>query len=423
MRPLAALTGLNAVGFLARFSYALARNPVLPLFALFLGAGPEAVGLAVGISTVTGIFFKMPAGALSDVIGRKRTMLAGLFVFGLLPFAYLFIEGYQALVAVRFVHGLATAIYGPVAMAVVAEMAGERRGEMLSWFSSVMIVGTLLGAPIGGWMLHHDIGGGGTPAPGLWDFRMVFLVSGVAGMAALLLGLWLLRGPEVHANSGVGLAERLAKFRQGIREVVADRRVLLTSAMEGVQNMGMGALEAFLPIYAVTRAGLSELEAGLLWAVQIVITMLAKPMLGRLGDTQGRKAPIAWGLACCAVGLAAVPWLGSFWTLAVAALVFGLGEALVTSSSAALVADLCRKRHYGAAMGTFGTIFDVGHASGPILGGVLVATLDYRLAFAVLAVILLVAIPVFLAGVSLGDNSDDNSGNNADNNTDHAANA
>ena len=88
-------------------------------------------------------------------------------------------------------------------------------------------------------------------------------------------------------------------------------------------------------------------------------------------------------------GLAAVPWLASFWTLAGAALVFGLGEALVTSSSAALVADLCRKRHYGAAMGTFGTIFDAGHASGPILGGVLVAALDFRLAFAVLAVVLL----------------------------------
>ncbi|HWR04120.1 MAG TPA: MFS transporter [Humidesulfovibrio sp.] len=407
MHPLSALTGLNAVGFLARFSYALARNPVLPLFALFLGAGPEAVGLAVGVSTVTGIFFKMPAGAMSDVIGRKRTMLAGLFVFGLLPFAYLFISDYQALVAVRFIHGLATAIYGPVAMAVVAEMAGERRGEMLSWFSSVMIVGTLLGAPIGGWMLHHAAG---APPPGLWDFRMVFLASGAAGMAALLLGLWLLRGPEPHASSGASLSERLATFRQGLREVMADRRVLLTSAMEGVQNLGMGALEAFLPIYAVTRAGLNELEAGMLWAVQIVMTMLSKPILGRLGDSHGRKAPIAWGLACCAVGLAAVPWLSGFWTLSCAALIFGLGEALVTSSSAALVADLCRKRHYGAAMGTFGTIFDVGHASGPILGGLLVAALDFRLAFAALAVVLLAAIPVFLAGVSLDETTERPSG-------------
>ena len=92
---------LFSIGFLARFSYALARNPVLPLFAVALGAGPEGIGLAVGISTVTGILFKMPSGALSDVIGRRRTMLAGLVVFGLMPFAYLFITDYAALVVVR----------------------------------------------------------------------------------------------------------------------------------------------------------------------------------------------------------------------------------------------------------------------------------------------------------------------------------
>ena len=79
---------LCSIGFLARFSYALARNPVLPLFAAALGAGPEGIGLAVGVSTVTGILFKMPSGAVSDVIGRRRTMLVGLAVFGLAPFAY-----------------------------------------------------------------------------------------------------------------------------------------------------------------------------------------------------------------------------------------------------------------------------------------------------------------------------------------------
>jgi hypothetical protein len=42
--------GLCAVGFLARASYALARTPVLALFAASLGAGPEAIGFCVAIS-------------------------------------------------------------------------------------------------------------------------------------------------------------------------------------------------------------------------------------------------------------------------------------------------------------------------------------------------------------------------------------
>ncbi|WP_243311711.1 MFS transporter [Fundidesulfovibrio agrisoli] len=385
---------LCAVGFLARFSYALARNPVLPLFALFLGAGPEAIGLAVGVSTVTGIFFKLPSGALSDVVGRRRTMLAGLAVFGVMPFSYLFIDSYGALLIVRFLHGLATAVYGPVAMAVVADAAGARKGEMLSWFSSVGIVGGLLGAPIGGLLL--DVGHSGGPV--LWQFRAVFALSALTGMAALILGL---RALGIHENveQGLGFRERLGRFAEGIREVLSDGRIVTTSCVEAAQNMAMGALEAFLPVYAVTVAGLSEFQAGLLWGVQIVTTMLSKPLMGRFSDSRGRRPLIATGLGLCALSFAAIPFQGGFWGLACACMAFGLGEALVASSSAALVADMCRQRHFGSAMGAFGTIFDVGHAAGPILSGLLVAWLGYKATFPLMACVLLAAIPLFLARV------------------------
>src|SRR5512138_1311037 len=120
------MTGLYVVGFFGRHSYDLARSPIIPLFALYLGAGPEAIGLVVGISTVTGIFFKLPSGALSDLIGRRKTLLAGLVVFAVLPFTYLLVSNYQILILIRFLHGFATAIYGPVAMAVVMDAAGTR---------------------------------------------------------------------------------------------------------------------------------------------------------------------------------------------------------------------------------------------------------------------------------------------------------
>jgi len=75
---------LCAVDFSARVSYNMARTPVLPLFAAALGAGPALVGLIVAASTITRIFLKAPAGAISDHLGRGRTLLAGaaLGVFG-----------------------------------------------------------------------------------------------------------------------------------------------------------------------------------------------------------------------------------------------------------------------------------------------------------------------------------------------------
>jgi MFS family permease len=394
---LSPFTALCTVGFFARLSYALARSPVLPLFAFYLGAGSEAIGFAVGISTVTGIFFKLPSGALSDVIGRKRTMLIGLVVFAVLPFAYLFIDNYQALIVVRFIHGLATAIYGPVSMAVIADMAGERKGELLSWFSSVTIIGNLLGAPLGGFILSTNPNATG---PALGDFHLAYLTSGFAGIMALVLALAVL-GNDRKTEKHHSLKEAYTRFVSGIKEVASDRRVIITSNMEGLQNMTVGALEAFLPIYAVTVAGLTAFQAGLLWGMQVVATIIAKPIMGKISDQCGRKPLITAGLFLCAISFGAIPILNNFYFLGLAALIFGLGEALVTSSSAALIVDVCKEKHFGAAMGTFGTIFDIGHASGPILAGFLISRLDYLLAFWIMAAILLAAIPLFVATVKI----------------------
>lgn len=386
---------LCAVGFFARFSYSLARSPVLPLFALYLGAGPEVIGFVVGISTVTGIFFKLPSGALSDIIGRKKTMLMGLLVFALMPFTYLAVKDYYLLIVIRFIHGLATSIYGPVSMAVIADIAKDKRGEMLSWFSSVTIIGNLLGAPIGGLILR-GLSGDAAPAEG--NFYAAYLVSGISGVISLLLALGLLKDKET-VDDGAGLKESARRFLSGIKEVLSDRRIVITSNMEGIQNMAMGALEAFLPIYAVTVAGLNAFQAGLLWGIQVLVTIVSKPVMGKISDRYGRRPLIIAGMMFCAVSFGVIPLLKGFYPLMLAAVFFGFGEAFVTSSSAALVADMCKEKHFGTAMGTFGTIFDIGHASGPILSGILIAQFDYVYAFWIMSAILIASVPLFILGV------------------------
>ncbi len=395
------LNSLYAVGFLARASYALARTPVLALFAAALGAGPEAIGFAVAISTVTGIFFKMPAGVLSDVIGKTRTLFIGLAVFALVPLAYLLVSNYVGLVVVRFLHGFATAVYGPVVMAVVVSVAGNRRAEMLSWFSSITIVGNLIGAPLGGFLLTQLSGDG---KPQLIHFHIIYGVVAALGMASLLVATWALRGqweaplPKDQRT----LKAVLQQFRSGVQEILLNRRVLLTSNMEGIQNLSVGALEAFMPIYAVQVCGFSAFQAGMLWGIQILVTVFSKPYMGRISDRLGRKPLLFWGMFACAIPFALIPWFQNYGVLLVLAAVFGVGEAIVTSSAAALVADFCSESNLGSAMGTFGTIFDVGHATGPVLAGFLISWSggeDFRLSFALISVILVLAALAFRIGV------------------------
>lgn len=139
------LVRLCAAGSLAYCSYQMCRAPLLPLFARDLGADAPMVGFVVAASTLTGIVLKLPAGAWSDVLGRRPLLVAGGLVFAVMPFTYLGVASLGALVALRFAHGSATAIFGPVASASLSDIAPpRRRATWLSTYSTVQGAGQAL---------------------------------------------------------------------------------------------------------------------------------------------------------------------------------------------------------------------------------------------------------------------------------------
>src|SRR5260370_6746694 len=132
--------------------------------------------------------------------------------------------------------------------------------------------------------------------------------------------------------------------------------------------VGYGAFWGFFPAYA-KGIGLNDAQIALVMGGQLAATMVAKPFSGRLSDRLGRKPLIVAGLFLCAATLPAVPTLTSIWALALVSGLFGLGVAIVTPSTTALVADLVKASRMGSAMGVFGTIWDCGEAGGPIPAG------------------------------------------------------
>ncbi len=70
----------------------MSKNPALPLFAKQLGATEQYIGFIAAASTVVGVLTSIPAGALSDLYGRRRVILAATLVFASAPFLYLFVS-------------------------------------------------------------------------------------------------------------------------------------------------------------------------------------------------------------------------------------------------------------------------------------------------------------------------------------------
>ena len=378
---------LVLAGFLSRFGYQMARSPVLPRFAQDLGAAPELMGLIVAASTITGVVVKLPAGALSDLLGRKRMMLLGCVFFAGPPFLYPFVHSPGALLALRFLHGFATAIFSPVASAFVADLSWRGRGEKLGLFAAANDLGATAGPLLGGLVLFYAA-----------SYPITYLAVGLLGLLPLGIILGLPDDRQVRPP-GSTIRERSRQFWSGIAEVLSSRPVLIASTMEAALYVGYGAFLGFFPPYA-KGIGLNDAQIALVMGVQLATTMLAKPLSGRLSDRLGRKPMILAGLFLCAATLPAIPTFTSLWLLFPVSALFGLGVAIVTPSTTALVADLVKVGRMGSAMGVFGTIWDCGEAGGPILAGFLIASLSYPPAFGLIAALITIIALVFLLTVS-----------------------
>ncbi len=373
------LARLSTVGALAYCSYAMCRSPVLPLFARELGASPTTVGFVVAASTLTGVVLKFPAGALSDVLGRRAVLLAGAVVFAALPLTYLAVGGLAALVTVRVVHGSATALFSPVVSATVSDLAPiGQRGRWLSLYAAVQGAGQALGPVLAAALV---VGA---------DFSRAFIVSGVLGGLALLL---IVRWPRTPApGSTTAVWHRL---REGAGAVLSDTPVLVTSLAQAGQFFINGTLTAFLPLYAREVLHFAPSSIGWLFGVQTAATLAARPLFGALSDRLGRRPLIVAGLTTCAGCMTAITWAGDFGELAAVTGIYGVGLALTTSATSAYITDLTRETRYGAAHGLFGTIFDVGDALGPICAGLVVARAGYDTAFTAAGVMAVVIAVIF----------------------------
>ena len=366
------------VGGFAILSSTLSKTPVLPLFADALGASAREIGWIVIASTLPGILVSFPAGALSDFIGKRRVLMASLAVFATAPFLYLFVETSGQLMAVRFYHGFATAIFGTVATAAIAERYPERRAALLSTYSSVTIVGRSVAPFLGGFLIS------------VASYRSVYLACAISGVIACALGMLL---PADAPRSRKPLA--LPRFFGALKSVAGNRAILVTSVVEAGQYLVFGAVEAFVALYA-DSFGIPAWQIGIILGAQLVSVVVVKPVMGALSDRYGRRGVIVPGLLLGMFAVGLLPLGRDIVALSMLSVLFGIAFATVTSSTSALVADLSKEGGYGASVGVLRTVMDVGQTIGPVLTGFVVGAWGYGVAFPVLALVIALSIVVFL---------------------------
>ena len=363
------LINVTCADLILRCGYQMGKTPLLPLFAAALGAGDLFLGFIVSVSTLTGMVTKPAIGLFSDRWGRRWWLLAGTGFFVGMPFLYRFVESPDELLIIRLIHGLATAIYGPVTLAMVAEQATEYRATNLGYFGMARQAGYIIGPVAAGTLLMY------TDPVGV--FTLIGLISCLALVPVLLLSA---DRPTSRVPKRAPVGRQIV---QTLRSAAYTRAIWLAGSLDFTVLLGLYAARTFLPIYALSL-GLSAAMAGAFFSVQETLHLLLRAGGGRLGDRWGYSRTIAAGMGLLAAALALLAVSGSVPGLAIAAGLFGAAQALVFPSTVALASAQVGQGHVGAGMGVLGAVKNAGKVAGPLVAGALMELLDFRSMFGLL---------------------------------------
>ncbi|NEO32816.1 MAG: MFS transporter [Symploca sp. SIO3C6] len=375
MRSLINFVCITLADFIVRAAYQMGKTPLLPIFASTLGATDAFLGSIVSVSTLTGMLLKPSIGILSDRWGRRWWLIIGTIFFVTMPFFYHFIHTPEQLFIIRLVHGLATAIYGPVTVAYVAEQKQNQRAQRLGWFGIARSGGYIVGPALAGGLLlvmePIDV------------FTIIGLLSSLAFIPIFLL---------TESHHSLGTVKNVSMRRQIIESLKSGSRtpaVWLSGGLEFIVYIALYAVKAFLPIYSLS-IGLNVALIGTFFALQEVSNVLFKPLGGRLGDQYGYIKIIVIGMVTIGCTLPLITLTSKPTSLLFLAVLIGAAQALIFPSTIALVSTQINEHYLGAGIGLVGTLKNSGKVVGPVLGGILVGWLNFTMMFNLIGILLIV---------------------------------
>jgi len=381
---------VSFIGFFALFSSTMSKSPILPLFAESLITSEfemQFIGYIIAASTVPGILVSMIAGRLSDVYGRKKLILVSTVIFASAPFFYLFAINIWILMIIRFYHGFSTAIFVPVAMAAIAESYPDNKGKYISSFSSITLVGRFLAPITGGTILFITTN----------YYYGVYIGCAISGTIALTLTVFFyrVRISQTEFNQATERSSLTIKeFVRGIKEVLTHKLILSTSIVQASQYFAFGIIEAYVILYANSL----HFDVWLIGLIPAILTLMLvgfKPLMGYFSDKVGRRLIILVGLLIGGVVSWMIPITTNYIWVILILCGFGIGMAMVVSSTAAYVSDLSKKEDYGAAIGTLSTIMDIGQTLGPILSGYILIAFSFGGVFLMVSIVLFISALIF----------------------------
>ncbi len=376
----------------------LGRGMTLPFTVIYMhevrGIDLDVAGLLMGLIAVVAVLITAPVGILTDRLGARPVVIAGLMAQVLGAVVIAFATTVPAFVVAVSLLGVSFGIGWPAFNAMIASIVeGRLRTQYFGINFALVNLGIGLGGVVSGFLTDVE-------RPG--TFTTIFLVDAVC----VLVPIALLLGPLRHVAGRPLPAEGGGSGGAGYLSIIRRPAVLWITALTFLSSfVGYGQMEAGFPAFARQVSEVSTRTIGFAFAANTAVIVLMQFFVLRRIDGR-RRTRVFLGL----VVLWIVAWalLGSTGmvagTLAAAAGVivfhvfFGLGETLLQPTVPAIVNDLASDRDRGRYNAVSAGAFQVGAITAPAVAGVL---LDRRLGGVFITVLLVCLVLVAVLALAL----------------------
>ena len=336
---LAALTGTTALSIDMSL-------PAQPTLARELGVSSDVAQLTLGVFLAGFALGQLVVGFLSDALGRRRVILAGLAVFTLAGLACAATSSIGLLLAARAVQGFGSAASPVVARAMVRDtQPAASAARMLSTIMAMLALAPMLAPLIGGFLLAH------------FAWQAIFVTLAAIGVVFLALsGLTLPETLPPERRMALSIGATLAGFARFFRAP----GTLVPTLLVCLSFAGQFAFIAASPFVLIDGLGVSPDVFGFYFGATALALMLGS-ITGRRRLMRDLPARVLAGgaLTLCAGGLlvaigvrvAALGRLGLM--LPVVVYFFGIG---LTTPSATAIAMHPVPEIAGTASATIGAL-------------------------------------------------------------------
>ena len=261
--------------------------PAFPQIGAQMGVDKLAMQQTISVYLLAYAAMSLVHGPLSDALGRRGVILAGLAVFALASAGCALSTGFEMLLAFRALQGLSAGVGIIVGRAVIRDLLhGDDAQRLMSQVSMIFGIAPAVAPMIGGWVLGWS----------RWPMIFWFLT---AFSLALLLATWL-GLPETHPPA--------ARRPPSPRLLLRDFLVILANPrfqrLAAAGTFNFGALFLYIasaPAFVLGLLGLDERGFGWFFVPMIGGMTLGAFVSGRIAGRVGGLVQTRIGFACCTV--------------------------------------------------------------------------------------------------------------------------